>query len=147
MSFPKALLSLAVLVTVVAASGCINLDPETMAVSTPIIKEFISQHPNAEIKVTHFSANESENIIDEIRSDCGNEYIEPKDLILSTAGTTDDGSYSGKKLKEAVNLFKRHYIQECLEMNDWSQTRTAKVLGIQRTYLSRLIKELKINKD
>jgi len=32
-------------------------------------------------------------------------------------------------------------------MNGWSQTRTAKILGIQRTYLSRLIKELQINKS
>jgi Nif-specific regulatory protein len=32
-----------------------------------------------------------------------------------------------------------------LEENHWNQTEAAKVLGIQRTYLSRLIKELEIN--
>jgi len=31
-------------------------------------------------------------------------------------------------------------------MNRWNQTKTAKLLGIQRTYLSRLIKELNINR-
>jgi DNA-binding NtrC family response regulator len=30
-------------------------------------------------------------------------------------------------------------------MNRWNQTKTARILGIQRTYLSRLIKELEIS--
>jgi len=93
------------------------------------------------------NVRELENVVERAVVICSDDYIEPKDLILSTAGANDNGSYSGKKLKDAVNLFKRHYIQESLEMNNWSQTRTAKILGIQRTYLSRLIKELKINKD
>lgn len=93
------------------------------------------------------NVRELENVVERAVVICSDEYIEPKDLILSTSGSADDGSYAGKKLKEAINLFKRHYIQESLEMNSWSQTRTAKVLGIQRTYLSRLIKELDINKD
>ena len=33
---------------------------------------------------------------------------------------------------------------KALEDNRWNQTETAKVLDIQRTYLSRLIKELDI---
>jgi Nif-specific regulatory protein len=49
-------------------------------------------------------------------------------------------------MKEAVNIFKKHYIRQILEMNRWNQTKTSKLLGIQRTYLSRLIKELKINR-
>ncbi|MCD6123043.1 MAG: helix-turn-helix domain-containing protein, partial [Spirochaetales bacterium] len=51
-----------------------------------------------------------------------------------------------KSLKEAVNLFKKRFIKNTLEQNNWKQTKTAKMLGIQRTYLSRLIKELKINR-
>ena len=93
------------------------------------------------------NVRELENVVERAVVICNDEYIEPRDLILSPAGSADDGTYAGKKLKEAVNLFKRHYIQESLEMNGWSQTHTAKILGIQRTYLSRLIKELKINKD
>ncbi|MBN1686430.1 MAG: sigma 54-interacting transcriptional regulator [Spirochaetales bacterium] len=93
------------------------------------------------------NVRELENVVERAVVICGDEYIEPRDLILSTVSSTDDSAYSGKKLKDAVNLFKRHYIQESLEMNNWSQTRTAKVLGIQRTYLSRLVKELQIDKD
>lgn len=51
-----------------------------------------------------------------------------------------------KTLKEAVEGFKRDYIIYCLNLNDWHQTKTAKMLDIQRTYLARLIKELKISK-
>ena len=45
-----------------------------------------------------------------------------------------------------TNIFKKHYIRQTLDMNRWNQTKTAKLLGIQRTYLSRLIKELNINR-
>lgn len=93
------------------------------------------------------NVRELENVVERAVVICSDEYIEPKDLILSTASAANEDTFSGKNLKDAINLFKRHYIQESLEMNSWSQTQTAKILGIQRTYLSRLIKELKINKN
>ncbi|MCG8573216.1 MAG: sigma-54 dependent transcriptional regulator [Spirochaetes bacterium] len=51
-----------------------------------------------------------------------------------------------KSLKEAVDDFKKDYIIYSLNQNNWNQTKTAEKLQIQRTYLARLIKELKINK-
>jgi Nif-specific regulatory protein len=63
-------------------------------------------------------------------------------LIGQAAGQTDE--YKGKSLKEALIIFKRHFIRKALEDNRWNQTETSKVLDIQRTYLSRLIKELAI---
>jgi Nif-specific regulatory protein len=93
------------------------------------------------------NVRELENVVERAVVICRDEYIEPRDLILSTASSTDEGAFSGKSLKDAINLFKRYYIRESLEINSWSQTQTAKVLGIQRTYLSRLIKELQINKN
>lgn len=58
----------------------------------------------------------------------------------------DKGLYfKGKRLKESVNVFKKHFIISCLEENSWNQTITARQLGIQRTYLSRLMRELEIN--
>ena len=48
--------------------------------------------------------------------------------------------------KEAVNSFKREYIEMALDECHWNQTLTAKKLKLQRTYLARLIKELDINK-
>lgn len=51
-----------------------------------------------------------------------------------------------KSLKDAINDFKREYIIKALKINNYNQTKTAKALDIERTYLVRLIKELNINK-
>ena len=93
------------------------------------------------------NVRELENVVERAVVICADEYIEPRDLILSSSGAGDDDSFSGKSLKDAINLFKRFFILQSLEINSWSQTKTAKVLGIQRTYLSRLIKELEIKKN
>ncbi|MDR1903872.1 MAG: sigma 54-interacting transcriptional regulator [Treponema sp.] len=71
-------------------------------------------------------------------------WIQEEDLFLKPnvqAPIHDEGNRS---LKTAINSFKTHYIQKVLEENKWNQTETAKALDIQRTYLSRLIKELDI---
>ena len=49
-----------------------------------------------------------------------------------------------RDLKTAINVFKTHFIRKVLEENNWNQTETAKALDIQRTYLSKLIKDLNI---
>ena len=49
-----------------------------------------------------------------------------------------------KTLKNALNIFKRTYLLKILEECKWNQTKAGKVLGIQRTYVSRLMNELHI---
>ena len=71
-------------------------------------------------------------------------YIKEEDLLLNIRSMPDNNSYTDKSLKSVLNLFKKHYLQKVLEENDWNQTTAAQVLDIQRTYLSRLIKELEI---
>jgi Nif-specific regulatory protein len=72
-----------------------------------------------------------------------NSLIQKEDLFLKIGNETgaDEGDRS---LKTAINVFKAHFIKKVLEENNWNQTETAKSLDIQRTYLSRLIKELAI---
>jgi Nif-specific regulatory protein len=73
------------------------------------------------------------------------EWIQKKDLFIKNNPYIEEqGGESGRNLKAAINTFKVHYIQKALEENNWNQTETAKALDIQRTYLSRLIKELSI---
>ena len=50
----------------------------------------------------------------------------------------------GMSLKEAQDNFKRQFIIRTLSSVGNSKTKAAGVLDIQRTYLSRLIKELEI---
>lgn len=71
-------------------------------------------------------------------------YIKEEDLLLNIRSMPDNNTSTDKSLKPVLNLFKKHYIQKVLEENNWNQTTTALVLDIQRTYLSRLIKELGI---
>lgn len=77
-----------------------------------------------------------------------NTLIETEDLFPKSAcgGLKESLKKEGhdRNLKRAVNDFKAGFIRKVLEENNWNQTETSKALAIQRTYLSRLIKELKI---
>lgn len=50
----------------------------------------------------------------------------------------------GTSLEEAATKFKKQFITKTLNFTDNNQTKAAEILKIQRTYLNRLIKELKI---
>ncbi len=69
--------------------------------------------------------------------------IGARDLLIGS-GSPERDEYRGKSLKEALTIFKKHFITSALDEHRWNQTETARMLDIQRTYLSRLIKELGI---
>lgn len=50
----------------------------------------------------------------------------------------------GQSLKEANDAFRQSYISNTLQSTAGNRTRAAKILNVQRSYLSRLIKELNI---
>jgi Nif-specific regulatory protein len=75
-----------------------------------------------------------------------NDIIRPQALFPDNRSLTNRDEYRGMDLKHAVNLFKKNFITHVLQNSGWNQTRAAKYLGIQRTYLSRLIKDLEISK-
>jgi Nif-specific regulatory protein len=68
-----------------------------------------------------------------------------EDLFLKPHAPSVISSGENRNLKKAENIFRARFIKHILEENNWNQTETSKVLGIQRTYLSRLIKELNIS--
>lgn len=69
--------------------------------------------------------------------------INSEDLGIGIAAASDTET---KTLKEALDAFKKDYVTKVLQENGWNQTKTAKILGIQRTYVIRLINELQIRK-
>jgi len=73
-----------------------------------------------------------------------NRLIGGSDLFLKPESDSS-GEETERNLKNAVNLFKANFIRRVLEENSWNQTEASRALAIQRTYLSRLIKELNIN--
>jgi Nif-specific regulatory protein len=70
--------------------------------------------------------------------------ITGEDLLLKNSPAQVIPETSGRDLKQALNAFKGRFIKKVLQENRWNQTEAAKALDIQRTYLSRLIKELEI---
>jgi len=70
--------------------------------------------------------------------------IEVEDLFLKHPSFTVMSADGSRNLKTAENLFRARFIRQVLEEKKGNQTETAKALDIQRTYLSRLIKELDI---
>lgn len=73
-------------------------------------------------------------------------FVKTGDLALGAGSPGAEETGTDKSLKSAVNAFKKAYVTKILEENDWNQTKAAKVLGIQRTYVIRLIDELHIRK-
>lgn len=67
------------------------------------------------------------------------EEVLPEDLPISETKTGYPGIQVGMTLKEAEDGFKKEFIVMNLKQTEGNRSKAAKILGIQRTYLSRLI--------
>jgi len=95
---------------------------------------------------------ELENCIERACVIASGKWIKKEDLLLNAAGAGQGGAAGGalggdRNLKTATNVFRANFIRKVLDENQWNQTETAKALDIQRTYLSRLMKDLNIKRD
>ena len=93
------------------------------------------------------NVRELENAVERAVVFARDDRIRADSLTLTGAGSAADEAYAERTLHEALNIFKKHFITKALESNGWHQTRTAKALDIQRSYLSKLVKELGIIKE
>lgn len=80
---------------------------------------------------------------------CDSDQLSRKDFsFLETppAGSEEASpAFSASSLHDALNVFKKQYIERVLKQSGGNQKKAAEALNIQRTYLNRLIKELKID--
>jgi Nif-specific regulatory protein len=67
------------------------------------------------------------------------EEVLPEDLPISNTRTSHPGLEVGLTLKEALDRFKKEFITLNLKHTGGNRSKAAKVMDIQRTYLSRLI--------
>ncbi len=74
---------------------------------------------------------------------CDGPLISPEDLPFAVGGKKQDFFYD-QDLKHAILHFKKKFLIHTLESVQGNRTHAAKILKIQRTYLSRLISELEI---
>ncbi len=92
------------------------------------------------------NVRELENAVERAVVIAREDYIKPRDLLLPVSPGRSSDDYPEKTLKEAVNDFKKGFIAATLQKHKWNQTAAAKNLEIQRTYLTKLVKELEISK-
>ena len=90
------------------------------------------------------NVRELENCVERAYVVATGKWIGRADLLLRT--DTEPADRGDRTLRTALNVFKANFIRKALDENGWNRTETARVLDIQRTYLSRLIKELGITK-
>ena len=76
------------------------------------------------------------------------EYLEVDDLTLSNLGTVED-SVAGLVVNEQYEArsladMERLHIRATLKATDWNKSRTASILGIERSTLDRKIKRYEL---
>jgi Nif-specific regulatory protein len=112
------------------------------------LKKTLSFHPQTmETMLSyHWTGNvrELENTIERACILSEDAELLPEHLHIETEGKLNSPQEQDFELKSALNSFKTRHLIKILEMTGGNQTKAAKVLGIQRTYLSRLLKELDI---
>ncbi|HNZ26013.1 MAG TPA: sigma 54-interacting transcriptional regulator [Spirochaetota bacterium] len=89
------------------------------------------------------NVRELQNVIEKAVILSSNRLLRTEDIKIDSKQLAN--SYPSN-LKDAIQKFKKEFIISALEKNRWNQTKTAAVLQIQRTYLTRLVKELNIDK-
>lgn len=67
--------------------------------------------------------------------------IMPDDLPISRTKMSSSEIEAGLTLKEALDRFKKEFVRKTLEKTSGNRSKAAKIMDIQRTYLSRLISE------
>ncbi|NWF71550.1 MAG: sigma-54-dependent Fis family transcriptional regulator [Nitrospirae bacterium] len=92
---------------------------------------------------------ELENVLTRALILCPKDTIDPEYLHL---GNSPSPSAAGAKADspprhyhESMEVYSRQIIEEALRRNEWNQTRTAEELGLQRTYLTKLLRQKDIS--
>ena len=97
----------------------------------------------------HWPGNvrELENVIERAMVLSGSDQIGQRDLPVQIASAPPRESFRGNGFHEAVREFKRWIIYDALKQSQSNQTKAAEVLGLQRTYLAKLLRLLEIKQD
>jgi DNA-binding NtrC family response regulator len=71
-------------------------------------------------------------------------YLQLADSPLPSAAGSDTGS-PPLHYHESMDAYSRRILEEALRRNGWNQTRAAEELGLQRTYLTKLLRQREIS--
>lgn len=97
----------------------------------------------------HWPGNvrELENVVERAMVLSIGDQIGQEDLPLQVTTGPRRESFRAKEFHEAVKEFKRWVIQDALKRSQGNQTKAAELLGLQRTYLAKLVRLLEIKAD
>ena len=97
------------------------------------------------------NVRELKNVIERAVVLCGGEYIEPEDLLLSnlaTMGDTTEASLQEQVFRPvSLSDVERRHILATLRHTGWNKSRTATILGIERSTLDRKIRRYAIGEE
>lgn len=93
------------------------------------------------------NVRELENVVERAMVLSIGDQIGPEDLPLQITTGPRRESFRAKEFHEAVKEFKRWVIQDALKRSQGNQTKAAELLGLQRTYLAKLVRLLEIKAD
>ena len=93
------------------------------------------------------NVRELENVIERAMVLSVANEIGQEDLPLQIASGPRRESYRGRGFHQAVKEFKRWIIHDALKQSQSNQTKAAELLGLQRTYLAKLVRLLEIKSD
>lgn len=96
------------------------------------------------------NVRELKNVVERAVVLCGTTHIEPDDLLLSNLATTGDTTEvrpaeSGYRASTLADLERRH-ILATLNHEGWNKSRSAGILGIERSTLDRKIRRYELDK-
>lgn len=78
----KTLIFAALIIPVILTSGCGGEGPISKVMKDPFVGQFMQDYPAAFVRSTYYNEQQSSEIIDMIREDCGNVTIQPSEFYL-----------------------------------------------------------------
>lgn len=107
----------------------------------------LSEHATHALQQYRWPGNvrELENVLTRALILCPKDTLEPAHLHVTDSpfpSTTDaETDQAPRHYHERVDAYSRKIIEEALRRNGWNQTRAAEELGLQRTYLTKLLRQ------
>ena len=86
----KGILVLFSLFIILLASGCVSIDPEAIAKASPIVQSFLTEFPNAQIRVVSYSGDQVQSVLEQYIADCNKTAI-PSDVYKIDIIDPDSG--------------------------------------------------------
>jgi len=80
-------------IAVIIVSGCTIDDPTALASANPVVKQFLAEHPNADISLVHYGSDKIITVANMILAYCGKDSIPGNDYYVVNITDSESGLY------------------------------------------------------